>query len=441
MVATKFEPHDNWLPPGFDVPKELEQALINSGVPSTHWNMADLPADVSQCNAEEISHLIKERNNDQGIARSSGTALDSGGAAEKKINEKDLATFVPYNLLTQHSIPDKSIADCVEALIGAYLTCCGTKGALLLMSWMGLTVLPNVNEGEERQLELPCPPSPLITQDELSLQQMAYLLQGFEVFEERIGYRFKDRSYLLQAFTHASYYPNRLTDCYQRLEFLGDAVLDYLITRHLYEDERQHSPGTLTDLRSALVNNTIFATLAVRFDFHKFFLHFSPGLHNVVSKFVKMQIANKGELLDDFYLFDNLDDDVDEAEDVEVPKALGDIFESVAGAIFLDSGLSLDSVWRVYYRMMQSSIDLYSSNVPKSPIREILELEPETAQFGKPEKLADGRRVRCTLEIIGKGVFKGIGRSYRIAKCTAAKCALRAIKVSGGNHGKQQSSS
>ena len=40
---------------------------------------------------------------------------------------------------------------------------------------------------------------------------------------------------LSQAFSHASYYPNRLTDCYQRLEFLGDAVLDYLITRHLYQ--------------------------------------------------------------------------------------------------------------------------------------------------------------------------------------------------------------
>ena len=46
-----------------------------------------------------------------------------------------------------------------------------------------------------------------------------------------IGYVWRDKSYLLQAFSHASYYPNRLTDCYQRLEFLGDAVLDYLITR------------------------------------------------------------------------------------------------------------------------------------------------------------------------------------------------------------------
>ena len=61
------------------------------------------------------------------------------------------------------------------------------------------------------------------------------------------------------------------TGCYQRLEFLGDAVLDYLVTSCLFDSERHHSPGALTDLRSALVNNTIFASLAVRNDFHKYF--------------------------------------------------------------------------------------------------------------------------------------------------------------------------
>ena len=61
---------------------------------------------------------------------------------------------------------------------------------------------------------------------------------------------------------------------------------DYLITRHLYEDRRNHSPGALTDLRSALVNNAIFATLAVRYDFHKYFRHYSPGLNQVINKFL-----------------------------------------------------------------------------------------------------------------------------------------------------------
>jgi len=116
---------------------------------------------------------------------------------------------------------------------------------------------------------------------------------------------------------------------------------------------------------------------------------------------------------------------------VEVPKALGDVFESVAGAIFLDSGMSLDCVWRVYYRIMKAEIEQFSTRVPKSPIRELLELEPETAKFGRPEKLADGRRVRVTVEVFGKGIFKGIGRNYRIAKCTAAKCALKHLKKRG----------
>lgn len=50
------------------------------------------------------------------------------------------------------------------------------------------------------------------------------------------------------------------------------------------------------------------------------------------------------------------EDECEEAEDVEVPKALGDVFESLAGAIYLDSGMSLDAVWRVYYMIMRSEI-------------------------------------------------------------------------------------
>ena len=69
-------------------------------------------------------------------------------------------------------------------------------------------------------------------------------------------------------------------------------ITDYLITRHLYEDSRQHSPGALTDLRSALVNNTIFASLAVRYGFHKYFRHLSPGLNEVVDRFVRIQEEN-----------------------------------------------------------------------------------------------------------------------------------------------------
>ncbi|XP_022902072.1 endoribonuclease Dcr-1 [Onthophagus taurus] len=391
MIATKFDPHDNWLPPCFYVPRELEEALLNSGV--IHSNRPQEIIDTT-FQIQKLGELI------------------------------DLPGTIPYNLVTQHSIPDKSIADCVEALIGAYLIECGPHGALLFMAWLGIRVLPRLQDGSYGKLENP--KSPLLRHVPDPEGELDILLDGYAKFEENIGYQFRDRAYLLQALTHASYSSNTLTDCYQRLEFLGDAVLDYLITRHLYEDSRMHSPGALTDLRSALVNNTIFASLAVRHGFHKYFRHLSPGLHQVVERFVRLQEESGHALAEELYLL--AEHECEEVEDVEVPKALGDVFESIAGAIYLDSGRSLDAVWQVYYQMMKNEIEQFSDKVPKSPIRELLELEPETAKFGTPEKLVDGRRVRVTVEVFGKGIFKGIGRNYRIAKCTAAKCALKHLK-------------
>ena len=61
---------------------------------------------------------------------------------------------------------------------------------------------------------------------------------------------------------------------------------------------------------------------------------------------------------------------------------------------------------KTFFSYLRDEIDQFSSHVPKSPIRELLELEPETAKFGKPEKLADGRRVRVSVEVFGKGTFK-----------------------------------
>lgn len=53
------------------------------------------------------------------------------------------------------------------------------------------------------------------------------------------------------------------------------------------------------------------------------------------------------------------EDECEEAEDVEVPKALGDVFESVAGAIYLDSNMSLDTVWKVYHKIMEKEMGEY----------------------------------------------------------------------------------
>lgn len=66
-----------------------------------------------------------------------------------------------------------------------------------------------------------------------------------------------------------------------------------------------------------------------------------------------------------------------EAEDVEVPKVLGDVFESVAGAIYLDSHMSLNAVWMVYYNMMKKEIGNFScASKPVSQVITFLCLFP-----------------------------------------------------------------
>ncbi|NP_001163918.1 dicer 1, ribonuclease III S homeolog [Xenopus laevis] len=219
---------------------------------------------------------------------------------------------ISYDLHTEQCIADKSIADCVEALLGCYLTSCGERAAQLFLCSLDLKVLPEVRKpvtntstrgnyslDGRTNSELSCkgieygylkiPPRCMFEHPEAE-KTLDHLISGFENFEKKINYQFKNKAYLLQAFTHASYHYNTITDCYQRLEFLGDAILDYLITKHLYEDPRQHSPGVLTDLRSALVNNTIFASLAVKYDYHKYFKAISPELFHVIDDFVQFQL-------------------------------------------------------------------------------------------------------------------------------------------------------
>nr|XP_046223244.1 LOW QUALITY PROTEIN: endoribonuclease Dicer-like [Oncorhynchus gorbuscha] len=346
---------------------------------------------------------------------------------------------ISYDLHTEQCIADKSIADCVEALLGCYLTSCGERAAQMFLCSLGLKVLPverrrlkekgGVIEVVNLDLQygwLKIPPRCIFDHPDAELT-LNHLISGFENFERKISYTFQNKAYLLQAFTHASYHYNTITDCYQRLEFLGDAILDYLITKHLYEDPRQHSPGVLTDLRSALVNNTIFASLAVQYDFHKYFKAVSPELFHVIDDFVQFQLEKNEMQGMDSELRRSEEDEAKE-EDIEVPKAMGDIFESLAGAIYMDSRMSLETVWQVYYPMMRPLIEKFSANVPRSPVRELLEMEPETAKFSPAERTYDGK-VRVTVEVVGKGKFKGVGRSYRIAKSAAARRALRSLKA------------
>lgn len=97
----------------------------------------------------------------------------------------------------------------------------------------------------------------------------------FSKFEKTIGFQFKDKSLLKQAFTHRSYInENRSSGLVhnERLEFLGDAVLELVITDFLYERFKDMNEGELTSLRSALVNADTCALVAQELGANDFLL-------------------------------------------------------------------------------------------------------------------------------------------------------------------------
>ena len=98
---------------------------------------------------------------------------------------------------------------------------------------------------------------------------------NFSEFEKNIGVVFKNKALLRQAFIHRSYLnENRKTNLEhnERLEFLGDAVLELIVTAHLYEKYPDYNEGEMTALRSALVNANTMAEAANKIKMNDFML-------------------------------------------------------------------------------------------------------------------------------------------------------------------------
>lgn len=165
----------------------------------------------------------------------------------------------------------KTLADVVEALIGVYYVEGGKNAANHLMRWIGIEIDFDLKEINYSIRPNSVPDNILRTVD-------------FDVLERSLNIKFNDRGLLVEAITHASR-PSSGVSCYQRLEFVGDAVLDHLITRHLFFTYTDLPPGRLTDLRAAAVNNENFARVAVKHKLHLHLRHGSSALEKQVLEF------------------------------------------------------------------------------------------------------------------------------------------------------------
>jgi ribonuclease-3 len=145
-------------------------------------------------------------------------------------------------------------------------------------------------------------------------------LDALAEFEERIGYRFSDRALLISALTHASLAESRVSSN-ERLEFLGDAVLDVVVCQELYHRFPNWLEGNLTKVKSAVVSRRICAKVAAKLDLGGFLL------------------VGKGV-----------------STGARLPSSvLSAALESVIGAIYLDGGL--DPVRRFILTQMADQIE------------------------------------------------------------------------------------
>lgn len=117
--------------------------------------------------------------------------------------------------------------------------------------------------------------------------------------EEKIGIEFKDQSLLLNAFVHRSYlneHPNFHLSSNERLEFLGDACLELIVSEYLYQNYPKRPEGDLTNFRSALVNTKSLAQTAQKLNLGEYLL-LSKGEEESGGRTSEYLLANTFEAL------------------------------------------------------------------------------------------------------------------------------------------------
>lgn len=332
------------------------------------------------------------------------------------------------NFLRRQSVSDKTIADCVEAILGAGLKSFGVRHTLKMLQMFN--ILPTERAGDITKMLDNKLSSPRIRTN-ISDREVDDFLTNYAELENSIDYKFKDRAYLLQALTHPSFPTNRITGCYQQLEFLGDAVLDFLISTYIFERCTDMHPGMLTDLRSALVNNITLACLCVRNNLHYYILSQNSKLTENISRFAEFQAKRNHEITEHVHLLTaEGETQTKYAEYTDVPKTLGDVFEAIIGGVFLDSGNDLVTTWNVVYRLMHKELEKFIHNVPIEMVRQLYEMDGVNPEFEKPIELDGEVLVNLTFTLNGQlSQVHGFGTNKHNAKRAAAKAALHQLKV------------
>ena len=224
--------------------------------------------------------------------------------------------------------------------------------------------------------------------------------RSLKSLQEVLGYRFEDSRLLLEALTHRSALSEKLTaTSYERLEFLGDAVLGLICTVWLFERFPDYAEGELTRRKSWLVSSTILAEHAERL-----------GVGDCL-------ILGVGEERSGGRL---------------KPSLLADALEAILGGIFLDGGFSAAN--RTIRALLETDLGEAELDPPLVEAKNRLQERVQGSGLGLPVYSLDGEEGPdhakvFTVEVTVEGEVLGTGRgnSKKLAEQRAAVVALERL--------------
>lgn len=212
----------------------------------------------------------------------------------------------------------------------------------------------------------------------------------YEDVEKQIGYIFQNKELLKQAFVHSSYAHENKNSIfsYERLEFLGDAILEMVSSIYLYKNNPIDDEGTLTKTRAKMVCTTSLSNIALELNIAQYIL------------------LGKGEL----------NQNIEERYSI-----LEDVIEAIIGAIFLDGGF--ENAEKFIYDNILSQKTLMFRDY-KSEVQEILQAKAITNiqyEIIKEEGPEHNKTFTCVLKVNGENKTLGSGKTKKAANQDAAK--------------------
>lgn len=218
------------------------------------------------------------------------------------------------------------------------------------------------------------------------------------VAEKILGRKFADRDLLQRALTHPSAVADRDPGAYyERLEFLGDSIVGFVIAEEVYRRYPSMPEGGMTRIKVSLVAGTVLAEVARNL-----------GLADaIILGSSERGTGGRGMV-----------------------SALEDCFEALVAALYLDAGLDVTREWVLSALGPRISEEVAESpENPKSAFQELVQAHGESPTYrilghvGPPHD----RTFSAVVEVAGKVVGEGSGRSKKEAEAAAAKAAVEAL--------------